>query len=77
MIDLFVIVGGVIAVPQVLGFIGFIVAFAAYFTHLVIFRINRRAGYDTHFFRAMMRPRRFRAGRLERRQIVLRDHHEV
>ena len=76
MVDLFLIVGAVIVVPQVLGFLGFLVTFAAYFVHLLVFRINRRAGYDVHFFRAMLRPRRYRAGRVENRRFVRRIFHE-
>ena len=72
MLDLFIVVGAVIVVPQLLGFFGFLVTFAFYFLHLLIFRLNRRAGYDVHFFRAMLRPRRYRAGRVENRRFIRR-----
>ena len=72
MLDLFIIVGAVIVVPQLLGMLGFLLTFAGYFLHLLVFRLNRRAGYDVHFFRGMLRPHRYRAGRVTNRCFVRR-----
>lgn len=63
MADLFCICMGTVVVPQICGLIFFAAGLIAWFIYNLVFRMGRPPGYGAHYFKSLLRPEHFNAGR--------------
>jgi hypothetical protein len=70
MTDLFCVCVGTVVIPQIFGLTLLVLGFIAWFLYNLVFRIGRPAGYGVHFFKSLMRPECYSAGRGRRRRMV-------
>ncbi|HSY54384.1 MAG TPA: hypothetical protein VK785_08055 [Opitutaceae bacterium] len=73
MADLFCVCMGTVVVLQVFGLTLLLVGFVLWFGYNLAFRIGRPSGYGGHYFKSLMRPECFTAGRGRHRQMVRRE----
>jgi hypothetical protein len=73
MVDVFSICIGTVVVPQIFGLSFLIAGFVVWFACNLAFRMGRPPGYGWHYFKSLMRPDCFNAGRGCKRQMVRRD----
>jgi hypothetical protein len=73
MVDLFGICISTVVVPQIFGLTFLVVGFVFWFAYNLAFRMGRPPGYGEHYFKSLMRPGHFNAGRGQSRQLVRRE----
>jgi hypothetical protein len=73
MVDLFCVCISIVIVPQIFGLALLFVGFVFWFAYNLVFRMGRPPGYGWHYFKSLMRPEHFNAGRGRPRRMVRRE----
>ena len=73
MVDLFCVCIGTVVVPQIFGLTFLLFGFVLWFFYNLIFRIGRPPGYGWHYFKSLVRPEYFNAGRGRLGRVVRRE----
>ncbi|MGA3007135.1 MAG: hypothetical protein ABSE59_04515 [Opitutaceae bacterium] len=63
MADLFCVCIGTVVVPQIFGLSFLVAGFVCWFIYNLAFRMGRPPGYGEHYFKSLLRPGYFNAGR--------------
>jgi hypothetical protein len=73
MVDLFCVCIGIVVIPQIFGFFFLVAGFVVWFACNLAFRMGRPPGYAGHYFKSLLRPGCFNAGRGRPCRIVRRE----
>lgn len=70
--DLIVIAGCTLVVPQMLGFLYYLAALLVYVIYHALFTIGKPEGNGSHYFQQLIRPDKFNVGRKPFYKAVIR-----